>query len=210
MSNKEKWYLSTWFIIISMICFWPVGLVLLTLRVVGIKKNYKSITNFMFVTGIILLILFVLFAFSSIGDADYMDLFIGLSVIFLLPGSLLFIFGLKRRKKLKIYEQYLDYINFKNKISITTLCNKLGTTSDVITKTLREMISQGIIDGYINESDYFILKDTSTVYSSTENRYDSKDEIVVVKCQECGATNKVIVGKSTECEYCGTILTASK
>ena len=211
MDNKGKWYFSTWFIVLSMICFWPVGVILLLFRIIGKQKSFKAITYTMLVTGIILLFFSIAIVLTSLGEDTFNDTLIGSIAVLFIPGILLTIFGFKRQKKMKVYEKYLDYISLKNTISITELCGKIGTTSDIVLKTLREMISKGLIDAYINESEYLVLKDSSVDYNySGNNYYPSKEEIVVVKCKECGAKNKIAIGKPKECEYCGTILNATK
>ena len=58
MNEKEQpWYTSIVAVIIAMICFWPVGCVLLYLRIINNKGKYRGNT-YMLITLAVILILF--------------------------------------------------------------------------------------------------------------------------------------------------------
>lgn len=103
MEENEKWYTSTSAIIITLICFWPVGLVLLYLRLSEKNKRtkkYKDKSNIMIGCGMALAGFGIIGLSCSIGEDDVAVGIACATIIFILPGVILMLLGAKRKKSL--------------------------------------------------------------------------------------------------------------
>lgn len=201
-NKKEPWYLSMPVILISFI-FYPVGIVLLIMRLSRKNLRYETIEKTQLIGGIGLFLFGILGSIIYISEGTFQYLWITL-LLFMLPGGLLAYFGFKRKKKLKEYSLYLDYINARKKITLDSLCSKLNVTYDNAVNVLTEMLKVGIIEGYLTD-DELILSSNTKNNNNIQEEIKSK-ETKIVKCKECGAKNTLFVGEQKECEYCGTIL----
>lgn len=201
--NNVTWYTSVGAIIIAFMFFWPVGIVLLYLRIAEKNGKYKVFSNMLFWTGIVL-ILFTAFliVIPTEGEEDP-TLIPGLFILFVIPGLILIFIGSKRKIKLKYYEKYLQCMGGKKRISIDLLSEKRKVDLDTVITDISEMINKKIISGYINDYNELILEG---YVEHNENMKRYIKQTIVVKCKECGAQNSVTAGETVECEYCGTIL----
>ena len=145
MNEKEQpWYTSIVAVIIAMICFWPVGCVLLYLRIINNKGKYRGNT-YMLITLAVILILFGIVGLSVFFDGgDSSDFFLA-TLMFIIPGAVCAFFSYKRMKQLKIYKKYSDYISVRKKVEIEGICSKLNVDYDTAVSTLTDMISKDMI-----------------------------------------------------------------
>ena len=203
--DKQPWYTSLLAIVIAMICFWPVGCVFLYLRWVKRDGRFKAINNVLLVCTVFLLLVGVPTICSSIEYFDTSDILADL-FIFIIPGIICGYIWFKRRKKVKEYNKYLEYISAHKKIKIDNICNNLNVDYKTATSAIADMINKGMIKGYIEEDELIIKGSTEGVYNISDERTPVKKETKIVKCKECGAKNTVIVGEKKECEYCGSLL----
>ena len=206
MNEKEQpWYTSIVAVIIAMICFWPVGCVLLYLRIINNKGKYRGNT-YMLITLAVILILFGIVGLSVFfygGDSS--DFFLA-TLMFIIPGAVCAFFSYKRMKQLKIYKKYSDYISVRKKVEIEGICSKLNVDYDTAVSTLTDMISKDMIKGYLTENELIIGKQNSDNLEVNYSEQTKKKEVKIVKCKSCGAKNTVVEGETKECEYCGTLL----
>ena len=95
MNEKEQpWYTSIVAVIIAMICFWPVGCVLLYLRIINNKGKYRGNT-YMLITLAVILILFGIVGLSVFFDGgDSSDFFLA-TLMFIIPGAVCAFFSYK-------------------------------------------------------------------------------------------------------------------
>lgn len=127
-------------------------------------------------------------------------------IMMVLPGALLTRKAYRAMKESTLQEKIYGYLKAKKKMTILELAQKANIGEDVVTDQVVKMIANGMIDGFINEANEIVLNGEERVL----NEEVEERELTVVKCNACGATNKVKVGTPTECEYCGTMLNAMK
>lgn len=201
MNTKKRKCTSTTSIVLAFWLFFPLGFVFLYLRLRDKYGKYYAITKELYWTGVVWGVLGLFYLISSISDSTFsFAYFITDVCIFLIPGFICYFFGNKRNKKLKIYKKYQNYISTRRKIKIDSISNNVGDDYELCLSTIEEMINNSIINGYI-DGDELIIKEYDGDVS--ENSYK---EAKVVKCKECGAKNTIVVGCSSECEYCGSPL----
>lgn len=106
MNTLKKWSTSMVAIILSFWLFFPLGFVLVYLRLKEKHGKYYAITKELFWTGIIWRIIGILYICSSITEETFVseDLPAGI-FLFVIPGIICFFFGNKRNKKMKIYDR---------------------------------------------------------------------------------------------------------
>lgn len=205
MNDKQPWYTSIVAIVVAMICFWPVGCVMLYLRWSKKDGKFKAINNVLLVCAIFLLFIGIVGMSAFAESHDSSDLLLAL-FMFIVPGGICGFFWFKRRSKIKGYNRYLEYISVRKKIKIDNLCNKLNVDYDTAISTLTDMINKGMIKGYLDDDELIIKGVTDVINNVVEEKTTEKKETKIVKCKECGAKNTIVVGEKSECEYCGSSL----
>lgn len=205
INNKQPWYTSVIFIVITFIFFWPLGFVMLYLRWYKNDGKYKAINNLLLACTIFLIFMGLLGTIIYITSHLYEDILFAV-LIFLVPGFICGFFWLKRKNKIKGYSRYLEYIHTRKNLKIDALCNKLNVDYDTATNVLADMINKGMIKGYLDEDELVLSDNKSNGNSVVLEKPTVNKDTKVVKCKECGAKNTIIVGEKNECEYCGTLL----
>ena len=206
MDTLKKWSTSMVAIVLSFWLFFPLGFVLLYIRLKDKHGKYYSITKILYWTGIVWSALGLFYVFASIGEKTFVKEYLPAGLfVFIIPGIICFYFGFKRNKKMKVYDKYMAYINTRRKSKIDGICNSVGVDYETGLRMVEEMINKGFINGYI-EDDELIIKNAKQNTSDFVEEREEKKETKVVKCKECGAKNTVVVGQTKECEYCGTLL----
>lgn len=166
-------------------------------------KISKLISNIMFGAGIVLDILTLLLICASIDMKDFSIFMIGM-ILFFLPGTGLIFFGNKRKRKAKLMNEYLKYINTRRNINMDTLCQEIGVNKEKAIQDITEMINKKMINGYIDETNSLILSEYEKMAEEKEKQENEKT--MIIKCSQCGAQNTVSIGVPQECMYCGTML----
>lgn len=118
--------------------------------------------------------------------------------------------GKKKKKLLKIFQDYNTRLATDAAKSIDLLATSVGKPVDAVRKDVITMINMGLFpNAYINQernSIVFPQMGTAATYSTNPIHQQVNTpgaEFVTVKCPGCGATNKISRNTVNECEYCG-------
>jgi len=118
--------------------------------------------------------------------------------------------GKKKKKLLKIFQDYNTRLATDPAKSIDLLANSVGKPVDTVRKDVIAMINMGLFpNAYINQERNCIVfpqMGTAATYRTNPIHQQVNTpavEFVTVKCPGCGATNKVSRNTVNECEYCG-------
>ena len=206
MEDSKKFNISWTVVILTLIFVWPIGLVLLFLKLTnndGNNTKLKSSANKFWILVIVCYFLILAF-FSILSDSTGSELITDLILLILaIVGAVIFTRkAIKLSKEYKYLKKYIEYIVAKRNISIEELAKSLGEPVEVVTKNVLKIINLKMIDGYINEFNEIVLNS----YAQTNNMNNPREKVSTVKCKNCGATNKFIVGRENRCEYCDSIL----
>jgi len=198
----KKKNLSWGWVVFWLIIFWPVGLYFLIKKLPpkGKAVALSVIAWFFIVIG-------GLGAIGIISGEAPADNIIPV-LISLIVGVLL-LRKAKRVKKTRIrYEKYIDLIINQNVRSIDYIASEVGLPYNLVIKDLQNMIDLGYLkDAYIQTDDRKLVfrqleQQVFTIETADENKASA--QTISVRCSGCGASNVVVVGKVTECEYCGS------
>lgn len=154
-----------------------------------------------------------------------------LGAIILVPSFLLFIAGLSSRagilivaifmaligvffiwvgrrikRRIKSYYIYAPILDADPKKSIESLASSLGLTTEKIKVDIASMISNGFFPNcYLDTIDNCLkYKTPNSIGETTFLTSSNSTKYVTVVCKGCGATNKILSGTVSECEYCGS------
>lgn len=204
MKTLENWSTSIIAIIIAFWLFFPLGFILVYIRLKNKHGKYYAITKELYWSGLIWAGIGILYLVISVTEKTFVKEYLPAGIfLFVIPGIICFFFGNKRNKKLKIFDKYMTYISSRKKIKIDGLCNSVGVDYDTALSTLEEMISNGFIDGYLDDNELIM----GNVGQNQQTYFEDKNSNTkVVKCKECGAKNTIVIGQAKECEYCGSLL----
>lgn len=199
----ESWVI----VILTLIFFWPAGLILLYLKLRSSSKNRFTFSG---VTKIVIGVCSVFF--GLIGTATEIDeptgevgLTIVMVSIFLAIGAVLIYFGTKNIKEGKIYEKIANLINFQEVENIEEIAKKLKITEEKAKEYISKAISLGICN---NQIEY---KNNKIIYKKKiEEQVEKKKHERIVKCECCGGINHINDTEVKACEYCGMELMINK
>ncbi len=199
----ESWTI----VILTLIIFWPVGLVLLYLK---LRNNSKN--KFIFSGTIKIIIGVCSIFFALIGTAAEIDeptgeivLTIVMVSIFLAIGVAFIYFGMKNIKEGKIYEKIKNLINFQQVESVEEIAKELKITEEKATEYISKAVSLGFCN---NEIEY---KNKKIIYKKKiEAEVEKKKHERIVKCECCGGINHINDTEAKACEYCGMELMINK
>lgn len=134
--------------------------------------------------------------------------------VFTALGIMLIVKGYKRKKLIKNYYDYSARISADPDKSIDLLSSSIGATVSVVTNNISDMIALGFFPGAFLDTTHnrIVMQNTkasatrtapiTTVNTTVQNTQTVK--YVTVQCKGCGATNKIIAGTVSECEFCGS------
>ncbi|MCI2106724.1 MAG: hypothetical protein LKK00_08410 [Intestinimonas sp.] len=157
-------------------------------------------------------LLILIFTISLIGLIDAPDTFsLIIEIILLILSVFLLYKGINRGKLIKLFKNYVQRLSTDCTHSISLLADNTGTSVDVVKSNLQKMISKNyFLNAYIDEKRNCIVfpqaGETEPTVSSESSAADSDVEYQTVICKGCGAENKIPIGSTRECEYCGSLL----
>lgn len=209
MENKG---VSWGWTIFWLIIFWPVGLYLLIKKISNDKSALMSGK-----TGALAIVAWVLIVFGGLGFIGMLSDTSGNSdgviggvfvvLVMIVGGILLLRKASKTKKTAAKYKKYIDIVVNQNVRSIDNISSAVGLPYDIVSNDVQDMINIGYLkDAYIhNGNREIILKQYEpTEYTQTPVAGQVAVHTKATRCQGCGANNVVVVGKVSECEYCGT------
>ncbi|MDR0405396.1 MAG: PCI domain-containing protein [Clostridiales bacterium] len=201
-------------IVFWLIIFWPIGLFLLIRKFATDKQALMSgkttalstIAWFLMGIGGIGVIL-MLSASGNIGGAArggilYLVMFIG--------GISLHRKASKAKKTAEKYKKYIDIVVNQNTKSVDYIASAVGLPYDAVTKDLQDMINIGYLNAYIHQGNREIVlqRHEPAQYAPVPAPGAAAPRTIAARCPGCGANNVIAVGGVSECEYCGTPLSA--
>ncbi len=203
MENSKK-KSSSWAVIILILIFiWPVGIFLLYRKLAYDDEKLKNIRNTLW-SGAIFCYLLAFCGLSANTGSTFDSLDVALIIIFIMIAIVCTIFALKTNKKYKYYEKYVEILKIRKRIDLSELSRKMGITEEQVIDDIAKLNKYKMSNTYINEDNEIII--VSNNYVDNTAFKEPKKQITIVKCKNCGATNKCIEGKENRCEYCGTII----
>ncbi|QJD85705.1 hypothetical protein [Cohnella herbarum] len=228
----DKPKIHTAIVLISMLVFFPVGIILLIIRFATHykynhlrAKDYGVVGHsFMILYGLILLITFA----SSTGSDDIIPMVVVFGIFLGLPGVIFYILGSTREKKMKnLYNMYYHLTTAQGIESVSRISELTGVSRRNVTQDLTYMIaSHRLPDARFDPVAQVVTlgsrratDPTSAATSTGRPNEATREQIILteqaaasgltaqsVTCTGCGSTSSVIPGRSRECEFCGSVL----
>jgi len=166
-----------------------------------------------FAIGIPCTTLAILLGLGLLMQVEEQSNIIGIFVFVLVVGVFGISGGRSQKSNLKKFKNYAQILSEDPTGSIENLASALDITEEIAIKNLNMMINNRLfINAYINkEENRIVFSESSSDFVknnivSSENNYNTPDELIVTNCKSCGGTNKIQRGKSIACEYCGSPL----
>lgn len=214
--NKESlknpqisWWLSWPVIIAVTIGFWPVGIFLIWRRTVIDKQAAMISGTIIAIIGWISIVFAGLAFVVTLVEGIDSDAVIVI-IFFTIAGVALILLARKIKKSAEKFRKYISIIVNRGETSISNIAAAIPTSYEIVQKDLQKMIDRGYFTGaYINEMSKEIIlpekqEGSNIIDKSIQANPNSTPETVVVKCNGCGANNKIVKGSVNECQYCGS------
>lgn len=154
------------------------------------------------------------FLYSIGEEKKFSSEYILVLLFFAVIGGLFVYFSIKRKKLIKNFKTYVQKLSVDPTGSISNLASAEGTSVDVIKKNLEKMLSKKFfVNAYIDAESNCIIFPTSnnitvgtntTQFNIQQNTNQPEIEYDTVRCTSCGGINKIIKGKVSECDFCGS------
>lgn len=206
-NQQKKSKLLNWpIIIIAIIFLLPLGLFLGWKRTKLDQQNLNSgkTSKKVGIGFIIFYGLSLITYLGSIFTSEGFTTIILATVIFLLPGIYLFVLGQSLTSRNDLYREYIRMIDEVGVNSIRNIASSLNKTTAEVKGDLQNMINLRFL------SNHFIDDENQLIINKNVLRTNAENNVVIekidVKCNSCGATNKIIKGVATECQYCHSLL----
>lgn len=173
-----------------------------------------SIRIVQLVSGIILIFLGFLAIIGVLAEESGEGVFAALifCLIIILVGVALIVFSRMRRKLINDFKTYVRVLSKDPEGSISRLATSLSISESEVKENLRKMIEkQYFSNAYIDqERNRVVIKGSQNNFArngaqvSSSTASSKKVEYVSMVCKNCGGANKIIRGKVSECDYCGS------
>lgn len=129
-------------------------------------------------------------------------------LIFITIGTLLIVYGIKTKRKIIRFKNYVSIVSLENQTSLENISSACSQSIDFVTKDLQRMINQKFFtNAYIDKNtNEIVLQKKHITASDNIVKRAEKVESKAVTCKSCGASNNIIIGKIAECEFCGSAI----
>jgi len=214
---KKKYSWGT--IILLLILFFPVGIWMIVKKMSDEKHHYlengRCLKTYGFVLlglGIFYLIMGFLGEIQTEDDSSIVGNVITGLIIFCGGGLLMIRKGKQFMTRGKKFNRYVAIINAENDTSIDRIASAYPTTYTVAVNDLQQMLDFGyFLNAYIDQHQRALIMPPSKSTNFTSVMTDQNNNLAlkkprIIKCPSCGAINKILPGKTNECEYCGSPL----
>jgi hypothetical protein len=197
----SRWY--SWPVIVAfLILFLPVGIYLAYRRSNTVPGSGVGVL----IAGVACFLLALLFyGAAEVGTGDY-----SFTITFIVSGLGLGYIGLSAIKMMKTFLVYHSWINNDGMTSLDEIASVTGKSYGQANKDLKKLIEKRyILDAYISDTKRELIYNDSSAGSAFDRKAEAKMQnaaSTVVKCPNCGANNKVIIGSTGICEYCGAVI----
>ena len=205
--NNSKWYLSTWFIVVMFIVFWPVGIALLIMRNQG-NKNALVIGSTNKKTYVIAGVAFLILGIMAADDNTFWG------ILLIVGGLALFYYSKRLTDMAGRNRKYIDLIVNQKEGSLDNIAGVCSVSYDKVVKELKYLQTVGVLSNIrLDEANRTVelieqVISEKPVSINPFGQADTREE-VSCKCPGCGATKVLIKGTSAVCEYCDTQIVAN-
>ncbi|KPV58522.1 hypothetical protein QJ48_15900 [Paenibacillus sp. A3] len=226
--NTDKPAINGVLVVLALVLFFPAGIILFVIRVRKHRDlSYQKIYDWA-VAGTAFLIMFPLMRLIITNEVNQLfEIFIVLSIFFLLPGVFLLGISQWKRKRLNArYKLYRNIIMEQGIKSIRAIEELINQRPAVVINDLKRMIGHGMIphasinmysmtlvfhqNGFVaregtgdgNDDGHIHEWDKPLpLYKPSEKRLPKS-----VECHGCGSSTILRPGESKACPYCDSLL----
>jgi predicted transcriptional regulator len=192
--NGSGWIL----IVVMMIFFWPIGLILLLRKLATDRSATFKSGGAISKIGWALLIVGALVFLASFSSNEIGAPIMG--ALFIVGGIVCLQKAQTVKTTSKKYRLYISIIVNEGITRIDDIAKSAGVSFNEAEKTIQEMLDKGYFHGHINQAAKELIL--------AEAHRDNPENLhfIVVRCDNCGADNKVPEGRVAKCEYCRSLI----
>lgn len=211
LTKKGTRPISSVLIVAMFIIFFPIGIVLLVIRLKNRRAAVRQNGNLLILVGIFFVLetitgiyMFSTGQFESPENGSAMPIMAVSVLVMAIIAVFSLLAGLRRRKDGARYERCVSLIGKQHAVSIDTLASLFPASYDQTAADLQRMLAEG----YFTD-DARIDFTGRRLFLGRENAPAPQPEPEApstVTCKGCGAVNTLAPGGSAVCEYCGAPL----
>ena len=216
MINDEKKPIAWGWVIVCLLVFWPIGLVLLIVKLNVDKNAMLNSGKTAKIVAFIIMAIGVLGLIETFRRNPYMvdNIFAALIptviMLTLFGGGALWVYDIGKNAELASirYKKYIEQIVNRGQTSLITISSFTNEPYDMVVRDLEHLIQVGYfkgahIDTYRREIILAQSVPQPMPAPNVQPAYPIQERVVV--CNSCGAHNRVI-GQVGRCAYCDSHL----
>ncbi len=199
-NNSQNTTPKSWdVIIVMMILFWPIGLYMLIQK---ISLDKAAIINGSKAPKIVAIVLFIfggIWIAISKDDPEIGTLIIFMGIGAIIGGVLIMKKAIETEKLAFEFKKYLNIVTNGKQTKIKEIAKSAGTDTYTATSKIQKMIDLQIFkSAYIDHSNGELILGEKVIKANIA--------YVSVNCPHCGASQNVVKGTRSICEYCDSAL----
>jgi len=200
-------------ILVCLIAFWPVGLLLLWLKMRSdLKATLVASATLKVVAWALLGLMSFLILLMLITDDKYVyDAIPGFIILLSGCAGLLIAACIANRKAI-LYKKLISIVVNDGITSIDEISQILNLSYEKVYRYLNRLINRSLLkNAYISEAHRAVVfpdsnrKEQENVRARVRE-HEPEPEYTIVYCKSCGAQKAVVVGKIDTCNFCGSKL----
>ena len=201
-------HLSWFVIIISFLLCWPIGLVLLALRLKHDKSSQMVAGHAMVIIGVVVVCFFGLGLIATFADKTAPPGTTMVCLVFLAGGLALIYKGRTSKKRASAVRRYIDLIVNQNQTSVDSIASMTGRTDiPAVTAEIHDLINSGFLRGFTLDPETRMVSrvgGAAPAASPVMVSASAQSRAATFKCKSCGANNTAaaVVNGVAVCEYC--------
>lgn len=191
-------------VVVGFVIFWPLGLLLLILKVRSDLKATMVASGILKVLAWILIALIGAFLTAALFEAGFRVNSVVAGFLVLMSGALaLLAAAVFIKKNANAYRRFISIIVNDGVSSIDEISRLTRIPYEKVRQYLERMISRNFLpNARISEVNRTVVVPRPGVEHDPELEYD------IVSCKNCGANKEVAVGRIEACNFCGSKLKA--
>mgnify|MGYP000167734478 CR=1 FL=1 len=205
-------YWIQWIVIlVCLFVFWPVGLLLLWLKMRSDLKATLVASATLKVVAWVLVVVTAVVLIVALGMEGFSENSPVPGFIILLSGCVgLLVAASVTNKNALIYKRLINVVVNDGVTSIDDISRILNMPYDKVYRYLYGLLSRSLLkNAYISEVQRAVVFPDSARKERASVRLQAQEqepEYTIVYCKSCGAHKEVVVGKIDTCNFCGSKL----
>lgn len=160
------------------------------------------------ICGAIWAVICLLALFAIITDDVKDGIAVGIvALVMTALGVWAFWLGWKRKQMRLTFKKYVVQLSADPTGTLENIAGATGTSVDVVKKNVQYMIKKHFFsNAYLDEVNNRLVMNSAKRENTTIVNNADENVFITCNCPNCGGANKIVKGKVSECDFCGSVI----